>query len=143
MTTPAITILTMATPDGSSEMGCMSCGMEWTSLAGSSGASQHVNDHHYRCNVEPIRWGDRHKHFARHPHDPHLCSACGAETISSQSGRDVACMCALLAERRDHARRQCAACDTEANMAAAGLVLSNGDPYRIPPEMHACGTASS
>ena len=44
-------------------MRCMSCDMEWTSLDSSSGASQHVNDHHCSLNVELISWEDRHKQF--------------------------------------------------------------------------------
>ena len=66
---PAITILRMGTPDGTSELRCTSCGIGWTAggLEWNSppdlGVSRHINQHHCHYVIKDIHWADRDKHF--------------------------------------------------------------------------------
>lgn len=145
MSIPTVTILRMSTPDDTSDMRCLSCGMEWGGEErNSSSIWRHIHHHHLRINEQDVPWGDRHIHFpAKFPHDPTPCQSCGADTVGSESGRALECLCAWNTERREAARQRCTACGTEADMAERHLALSSGDPYRIPAGLHTCGMATS
>ena len=66
---PAITILRMGTPDGTSKLRCTSCGIEWTAggldwrSPPDLGVSRHINEHHCNYIIKGILWADRDKHF--------------------------------------------------------------------------------